>query len=88
MTNQVILLSAKMIEARDQLRRVSGDSYETRVAPVRDLLRGIAKNSGQTILSVGQEAAKTAQDSGEDMAAWGIIAATVDCLETPEGPCE
>lgn len=80
-TAEQILLTAKMLEARNQLVRVLGDRYEGVIAPVRDALRAIADGTKRTALSVAQENATRAQESGNDMAAWQIIAAAVDVCE-------
>lgn len=77
-------LSEDMIERRDFVKRIYGDTYVSKIEIPKTIIRSIKARTGKTTLEVGLELAKKALEDGHGEAINPIIAAAVDLCEGGE----
>jgi len=81
----VILVTAKMIQARKSLRNLLGDKYESTIEPCRALIRGSMKHRKCSAVKAATDLSNAMLKGGADgMVAMKMIAACADVL-TEEG---
>jgi len=82
----LILMTAKMIQARKSLRDLLGDRYESVIEPCRVLIRGSMKHRKCGAIKATTDLTNAMLNSGADgMAAMKMIAACADVLEKEDG---
>lgn len=81
----MILMTAKMIQARKSLRDLLGDRYESVIEPCRVLIRGSMTHRSCGAVKATTDLTNAMLDSGADgMVAMKMIAACADVLEKEE----
>lgn len=73
-----------MIERRDFVKRVYGDTYASKIEIPKAIIRSIKDRTGKPTLEVGLELAKKAMEDGHGEAINPIVAAVVDLCEGGE----
>lgn len=83
----LVLMAAKMIEARKSLRSLLGNKYEAVIEPGRDLIRGYMKDRGVSAIKAATGLSNLMLENGSGgMAVMKMIAACADVMcETEQG---
>lgn len=77
----LVLMAAKMIEARKSLRSLLGDKYETVIEPGRVLIRGCMKDRECSAIKAATDLSNAMLERGADgMAVMKVIAACADVM--------
>lgn len=81
----LILMAAKMIQARKSLRDLLGEGYESMLEPCRVLIRASMKHRSCGAIKATTDLTNAILNSGADgMVAMKMIAACADVLEKEE----
>jgi hypothetical protein len=78
---QTITTAAKMYEARQAVRTLFGDRYKEQIGKWIELLEGIAKDDGITVMQAAIKCAKAATDQYDGRTAVMVIAAATEHAE-------
>lgn len=78
-TENAILLTAKMIQRRNDMRRILGTAYKGQSDTVRAIIRGVAKENGESLPKAALRIAREMSGKGVEPAI--VIAGLVDELE-------
>jgi hypothetical protein len=76
MSTDPILLTAQLQQHRNDMRRILGEQYAETVRPYREVLRGVAADTGTPIAQVALKMAKDMDARGIDPSC--VFAAFVD----------
>ena len=77
----LVLMAAKMIQARKSLRGLLGDKYEAAIEPGRDLIRGYMKQRKCSAIVAATDLSNTIlEKGGSGIAVMKVIAACADVL--------
>ena len=81
MTQQAIMIAAKLYQCRASLRALWGGSYHARIADPMRRLKESSDRRGVGVLELAQKLAKAYSDEHQGFAAIVILVAAVEILE-------
>jgi len=82
---RLLLMAARMIEARQSMRLLLGDKYDSTMEPCRILIRAAMKKQRRSAIAATTEICRRMLDAGADgMLGVEMIAACADVLEEPD----
>lgn len=85
-TEKHILLSAKLIEARDAMRALHGDGWQAQIDQVAPFIRARAKEDKSDILPAALKLAKQASEDNRTSIAVIVLAVAAELTSQPEEP--
>jgi hypothetical protein len=81
MTETQIRTTAKLLDARDTMRRLHGDEWPQKINQISPIIRGVAAEGKTSILSAAIQIAKKASDDGQPMVSVMVLAVACELSE-------
>lgn len=84
MTETQIRTTAKLLDARDTMRRLHGDEWPKKIDQISPVIRGVAAEGKTSILSAAIQIAKKASDDGQPMVSVMVLAVACELSENSQ----
>lgn len=81
MNEQLILIKAKLIEARNIMRRLHGDNWQHQVSAISSIIQGVAKDRNTSFLSAVIQIAEQARKDDQPMTSLMVLAVACEITE-------
>lgn len=81
MNEQLILIKAKLIEARNAMRRLHGDNWQYQISAISSIIQRVAKEGNVSFLSAVTQIAEQARKDGQPMTSLMVLAVACEITE-------
>jgi hypothetical protein len=88
MTEQQIRTTAKLLEARDTMRRLHGEAWPQKIAEIGPIIRRVAQEGKITLFSAAIHIAQQASKDGQPMASVMVLAVACELEAAEPQPTE